>query len=664
MNDVSVWKSRSVASLLLWFVLIIVLLPASVLAQTPPQAPAPPAGPSLAGVVRVPSFLRGERTEPDVVVTLINAAGQSRSTTTDGAGAFEFAGLTPGRHTLVVEMPQYARFSQEVTVGPARGEPVAIRLQFKTAENTPDFIPIRDRWRIDFPEWQRYAPELPGEYPFARRGLLNPYRQNVLKGDLPIAGQSLFLVLTAIAEVPFEYRKLPTPSGVSAENPDSDAFFGRPEQFAVLPSGIFSVELFKGDTAFRPKDWALKVTPVFNVNYVELRERNNLDISPEEGSTRRRQDFSLQDAFAEVKLFDVGANFDFVSVRAGIQPFSSDFRGFLFRDNNLGVRLFGTWGRNRNQWNVAYFDQLEKETNSNLNLFERRHQRVVVANYYRQDFLTPGYTISPSLHANFDEDEEFFFDANGFLVRPSPIGLIRPHKVTAYYAGFAGDGHWGRLNLTHQFYQALGRDDANGIAGRETDINAQFAAVELSFDKDWFRPRATFVWSSGDNDPDDDMARGFDAIFDNPNIIGGGFSFWNRQSIRLAQTGVALVGRNSVIPSLRTSKTEGQASFVNPGVFLYNAGLDAELTPKLRTTFNVTFAQLQSTQTLRRVLFQDTVTKNIGLDYSVGAQYRPWLNDNAIVSAGVSVFTPGKGFKQLLTGNLLYSPFVMLTLTY
>ncbi len=145
--------------------------------------------------------------------------------------------------------------------------------------------------------------------------------------------------------------------------------------------------------------------------------------------TRRREDFALQEAFGEVKLFDVGANFDFVSVRAGIQPFTSDFRGFLFRDNNLGVRLFGTWGRNRNQWNVAYFDQLEKETNSELNLFERRKQHVVIANYYRQDFLTPGYTISPSFHANLDEGEEFFFDANGFLVRPSPVGLIQPHRV-------------------------------------------------------------------------------------------------------------------------------------------------------------------------------------------------------------------------------------------
>jgi hypothetical protein len=648
-------RTRSCA-VLLAFLCVAVAAAGPVMAQG--------AASSISGVVRVPSFLRGDRVEPDVVVQLIDAGGQVRSATTDSAGTFAFGNLPPGRYILLVELPQFARFQQEVMVGPVAAQPVTIGLQYKTSANTPDFVPIRDRWRIDFPEWQRYAPDLPGEYPFRPRGTLNPYRQNALKGDLPIIGQSVFFALTATAELPVEYRTLPTPSGISAEEPGSDAFFGRPEQMAFLPTGIVSAELFHGDTAFRPKDWAIKVTPVFNVNRVDVRERRVLNVSPDEESVRQRHDFALQDAYAEVKLFDVGANFDFVSIRAGIQPFTSDFRGFLFRDSNLGVRLFGTWGRNRNQWNVAWFDPLEKETNSGLNTFDRRPQMVVVANYYRQDFIARGYTISPSFHANLDRDDGFTFDANGFLVRPSPVGLITPHRVTAYYAGLGGDGHWGRLNLTHQFYQAFGRDDANGIAGRRVDVNARFAAVEASVDRDWLRPRVSVVWSSGDDNPEDGTARGFDAIVDNPNIVGGGFSFWNRQGIRLAQTGVLLVGRNSVLPSLRSSKIEGQANFVNPGLTLYNAGIDAELTPKLRTTVNVTLSQFQSTAALRRILFQDAIAKDIGIDYSVGMQYRPWLNENAVVSGGVSAFAPREGFRQMLSGSLLYSPFIMLTLTY
>jgi hypothetical protein len=593
--------------------------------------------------------------------------GDEHPSVTAPDGTFRAGGLDPAVYDVRIEEPGFEPWaSPELTL--AAGEPrtltVALQPEGESADKVQDFVPIPDRWRLEFPLWQRYPRDQDGEYPFVQGRRFDPYDQNVLKGDLPIAGNDIFLVLTAVSETPFEYRRVPTPSAVSAERPGSEEFFGEGEQFAILPSAILSFELFRGDTAFRPRDWAVRITPQFNVNYVNTRERNVLNATTEEGATRRRQDVALQEAFGEVKLFDVGEHFDFVSVRAGIQPFTSDFRGFLFRDTNLGVRLFGNWGRNRNQWNVAVFDQLEKETNSELNLLERRKQRVFVANYYRQDFLTEGYTISPSVHVNLDDGEEPFFDENGFLVRPSPIGLIRPHKVKAYYAGVGGDGHLGRLNITHQFYQAFGRDDFNGVSGREVDINAQFAAVELSIDRDWYRPRVSFAWASGDDDPDDDTAKGFDAILDNPNIGGGAFSFWNRQGLRLAQTGVSLVGRSSILPTLRSSKTEGQPSFVNPGVFLYNAGVDAELTTRLRTTINVNLLRFHRTETLQRLLFQGDIDKAIGLDYSVGFQYRPALNDNIVVTAGVSAFTPGKGFEQLLTGDTLYTPFVVLTLMY
>jgi hypothetical protein len=422
--------------------------------------------------------------------------------------------------------------------------------------------------------------------------------------------------------------------------------------------------MFKGSTTFKPRDWAFRITPVFNLNYVRTEERNGLNISPAEPKTRRRQDIALQEAFGEVKLADIGPNYDFVSVRGGIQPFTSDFRGFLFRDTNLGVRAFGNFGRNRYQWNVAYFDQLEKETNSELNLLERRDQTVWIANFYYQDFVTPGYTISPSFHANFDRGEELFFDENGFLVRPSPVGLIVPHEVKAYYAGFAGDGHWGRLNITHQYYYAFGEDDFNGIASRPVDIKAQFAAVEVSIDKDWWRPRASVVWATGDDDPDDDEATGFDSIIDNPNIAGGPFSFWQRQGLRLAQTFIGIKGRSSVLPSLRSSKSEGQANFVNPGLLLVNAGWDAELTPKLRTTINFNAVSLDKVETIQRLLFQGEIDKFLGFDLGVGFQWRPMLTDNLLITAGASVFQPSEGFKQILNSGLLYTPFVVATLTY
>jgi hypothetical protein len=297
-------------------------------------------------------------------------------------------------------------------------------------------------------------------------------------------------------------------------------------------------------------------------------------------------------------------------------------------------------------------------------LFERRDQKVVIANYFRQDFLTEGYTISPSVAANFDRGAGFFYDENGFLVQPSPIGLIAPHEIKAYYVGVGGDGHWGALNISHQVYQAFGTDELNGIAGQRVEINAQFASVELSVDHDWWRVKGTVVYASGDDDPDDDKAKGFDAIFDNPNIAGGPFSFWNREGIRLTQTSVGLVARSSILPSLRSSKTEGQANFVNPGLLLYNAGVDADLTEKLRLSVNANYLQFMKTETLSRVLFQSAVEKSIGLDFSAGLQWRPTLNDQIVITAGGSVFIPTAGFKNILTTDRLFAPFVVLSLRY
>ena len=172
------------------------------------------------------------------------------------------------------------------------------------------------------------------------------------------------------------------------------------------------------------------------------------------------------------------------------------------------------------------------------------------------------------------------------------------------------------------------------------------------------------VYAARDADPDDDTAKRFDAISDNPNIAGGPFSFWQRQGLRLPQTAVGLDGRASVLPALRSSKTEGQASFVNPGVLMLNAGVDAELTTKLKLITNVNLLRFHRTETLQRLLFQGDIDKAIGIDVGGGFQYRPALNDNMVITAGVSALVPGTGFKQIFADKVLYSPFLVLTLMY
>src|SRR5262249_1671784 len=100
--------------------------------------------------------------------------------------------------------------------------------------------------------------------------------------------------------------------------------------------------------------------------------------------------------------------------------------------------------------------------------------------------------------------------------------------LQAYYLGWAGDGHIGRFNVSHQFYQVLGHDDFNDLAGRPVDINAQMAALELSYDRDYVRYKTSVFYASGDKNVKGGTATGFDSVVDNVNFTGGPFSYWVR----------------------------------------------------------------------------------------------------------------------------------------
>jgi hypothetical protein len=524
-----------------------------------------------------------------------------------------------------------------------------------------DFLEFTDRWRIPLPDDELGR----------RASRWDPYHQNRLKGDFPIRGQDRFLILTGTADTLIDSFQVPTPSSVSADRPGSADFFGQGDQLLVQQHLVFSVDYLKGSTAFKPFDWRWRATVTGNLNHLDVRE--NAAVSPDvrRGTDRTDGRLALQELFFEYKLADLSANYDFLSLRVGIQPFSSDFRGFLFTDVNLGVRLFGNWASNRFQYNLAFFERLEKDTNSGLNTLTWRDQRVAVANLYLQDFLVPGYTGQWSLHYLRD-DATFVLDRNGFLARPDPVGSAVPHALDVLYLGWAGFGHLGRVNVDHAFYFATGNDSLNPIAGRDVfggrddvDVEALMAALEVSIDRDWLRPKLAVLYASGDDDPTDRDAEGFATIFDNPNFAGGGFSFWNRLGIRLAGTGVSLVNRGSLVPDLRSSKEEGQPNFVHPGLRLLSLGLDVELTPKLKTVLTCNYLRFDTTEVLSLLTFQEEVGREIGFDLSAGVRYRPRLNNNVILLAGVAALLPGEGFRDIYEdGGALFSAFSNLILTF
>jgi Carboxypeptidase regulatory-like domain len=543
------------------------------------------------------------------------------------------------------------------------------------AELAPEYLPpvadvynvVPNRWALNQPDYRRYPQT--GEYLYTKPHWYDPFNRNRFKGDEPIwpevLGQQIFLNITASSETFFEGRRVPSPSGVSAAQPGSSGFFGRGEQAFLDQTLRFSFDFFHGDASFKPVDWRIRITPELSLNDLDVRELGIVSPDVRHGTNRFDQHLGLQEAFVEVKLHDLSDNYDFISARAGIQQFNADFRGFLFTDEQPGLRIFGNLHSDRIEYNAAYFQFLEKNTNSGLNTFDRRHQQVVLANIYLQDFFFPGYTAE-FVGAWNKDDPSVHYDDNGFLVRPAPVGNVinqgpgggpLAHGIRVGYFGWLGSGHIRRMNLTHAFYQAVGKDTFNPVAGRRVTVNAQMAAVELSYDHDWIRYRVSTFYTSGDANPRDGRARGFDAIDDLPNFAGGIFSFWNREAIRLLGSGVSLTTDGSLIPSLRSTKEEGQANFVNPGIFLANAGADFDITPKLKGFANFNYLRFERTEPLEFILFESPIRHSIGEDFGIGVTYRPPLTENIILTGGASALQPGAGFKDIYTSRTLFSLF-------
>lgn len=526
-------------------------------------------------------------------------------------------------------------------------------------------IPIPDRWRIV-------------ESIGIKDNWLDPYNQNTLKGDRPLF-DDWFINLVGISDTVFEPRALPTPVGFqSTENPGSVDLFGREDQTIFSQNVITSLSLIKGNTAFKPPDIEFRITPVLNYNHVKVKEDRVLRIDPRAGTRRGDSHIGLQELFLDYHLRNVSERYDFDSLRVGIQPVTLDFRGFLFQDQQPGIRLFGTRDNNIWQYNIGWFRRLEKDTNSGLNTFSSkiRDDDVIFANLYHQDFPVVGYTVQGivAYNRNREGNDSAFYDSNGFLQRPASIGVERPGGYDVVYAGFNGDGHFGRVNLTHSIYAAFGDLDTNPFTSftknEKAKIRAFFAAVEPSIDFSWIRLRGQALYASGDGDPFDNKAKGFDAIFENPQFAGAETSFWIRQPVPLiGGGGVAMSVRNGVLNNLRTSKEHGQSNFINPGTILIGAGADFDVLPEFRISANLNHISMAKVGVVEVLRNQPLMSKSIGWDASVATIYRPTFIQNVVFRASAATLVGGGGFKDLFavdgdSGKRFYSVLFNLILTY
>ena len=483
-------------------------------------------------------------------------------------------------------------------------------------EAKPDIEPEANRWRLLEPGGVATKPRNP---------LYDPYSPNLLKGDYPLVGDRLFLATTATLDAFADFKR-----NLDFTNRIKNVPFHEHNLVGQL-TGTVAMELFKGATVFAPKDWAIRLTPIMRFR---CGDKNAIDQGCGE-------DFRIQEAFGEVKLFEVGQTFDATSLRAGLQGFASDFFGLVYNDVQPGARVFSELERNRFKVNVAVFDRLNKEKLSGLNEFKRREHQVGVVSFQWDDFLWPGFNVQPSFVVNHDDK------------------LGRP--LDAYYMGVAATGLLGPVNVNGAVYYVTGATADNTPDRRRQTIQAGAAFAQFLYPVSFVTPRLAIAYATGDRDPTDRHANGFDSVFDNVAFGGGQFSYLFGEKIQLGNTTV--LRGNSIFPSLRGANATSQ--FVNPGAVAINAGMDFFLTPKLLAEANLNYVRFDDTSSLERALGRDAIGHQVGYELNSGLTYRPFLNEQVILFFGGAVFFPGQAIKDTFgTEKAVYKTIARLVLVF
>ncbi|HXE74726.1 MAG TPA: hypothetical protein VNN18_03680 [Candidatus Xenobia bacterium] len=497
---------------------------------------------------------------------------------------------------------------------PAPAEPAPAR-----DDPTPDEIkPVRTRWRT-------YNTEGYPEYGYR---IYDPYHQNLIKADYPIAGK-WFMEVSALETMVFKARRNLDFSNVFADQIAAGTleFFRHNNFFAQ--NLIFGTEFRRNDDAFVPSNFRVRINGVADF-------KNNINAFIRGSHT----DVTLFDAFVDVRLADFGhSNFDQLFLRGGIQGFKSDFHGLVFNDVGLGGRLFGEVKKNRLRYDLAYFKLFQKDPISGFIDFTQPSRRqVAIARLAWEDFLVTGWNSEWTFHYNRDHRKQTDTDLDTF------------------YLGASFNGHVGRVVLNPAVYFVTGHADAleAGVPVQHS-VAAWMGLVDVQYPLDFMTFRAGYVYASGDGNPADRRDTGFDAISDGTVLFGGPLSYWVGENIRFGRGD--FLRANSFYPSFRGANAP--SNYINPGLQLVNLGSDFNLSPRLQMAVNLNYMRFNDVGPYtNRIVILD---RDAGLEGNIFVRWKPFLrqiNENLVFDNGFSILNPLPGMRGAFqSSGFVYSTF-------
>jgi cytochrome c5 len=321
------------------------------------------------------------------------------------------------------------------------------------------------------------------------------------------------------------------------------------------------------------------------------------------------------DLSVEELWFDVQFPYQ-ITLRTGVQEYTSDFIGSIYKDTDAGVRLFATLP-NGMELSLYGARRIEPDLVSRFNEFEDRNQEILIAHTV---FKVGDVAFKPSIHYNNDdqgdkhrwrtgehEDVEVVYLGNT-TYGPDPFGL-GTNILTGIY-GVMGKQHNATVNgIDVRNILRLTNIEQGGL-DHDPDQNVQAWSAYIDISKPlldgMLTPHMGFFYASGDDNLGDDDATGFDSISDDVNVWGDrGIIIDDRQSLRVRglETPQSALGNHNLIGLLSNRKNplmpgrrliapksssvtvvrenspyvslrdiDASSNFINPGVMAFNFG--------------------------------------------------------------------------------------------
>jgi hypothetical protein len=389
------------------------------------------------------------------------------------------------------------------------------------------------------------------------------------------------------------------------------------------------------------------------------------------------------------------------SVRVGLQDYQSDFIGSIYHDTDLGARVYGVLGKNI-EWSLYGARRMENDLLSGFNDDDDRDQELVIAH----SMFKIGETLfMPSIHYNNDSEGDHEHGRTGTPINASglPVTLAgdveydrKREEVNAFYLGFTTYGPLGPFKMLTGLYGVVGDQENGSVQGvdlrntarllrglspdksNDYNIKAFTGYVDIAYPvQESLLLHTGYFYASGDDDPLDNDAEGFDAISDEVNIWGDrGVVIDDRLQFHVPALGpfkngksinsITVVRDDSPYTSLRDS--DANSNFINPGVQAYNFGATSNPLTWLSINSNFTYFWWAHPDTVEEAIaavnFVNTGAVNkvnmsqvIGYELSVDANFT--LNKKTAIFSGAAVFCPDESLTSIYAENDEATNFVL-----